>query len=125
MVNSERKHLKRKPLSKKQRIIIYTVSVILVSFLLSLVLMFMVNDAFALTATSGSTVVSFTEDVGLFKASKTLKEKEIIDSRVWFTLYAKVRGRNMTVKAGSYEISYTGGFDGILSVLGKDEKNRA
>ncbi len=119
MVSSERKQLKRKSLSKKQRIIIYVVAVILVSFLLSLLLMFMVNDAFALTATAGSTVVSFTEDMGLFKASKTLKEKNLIDSRIWFTLYAKIRGKNMTVNAGSYEIPYTGGFDGILSSLYK------
>ncbi len=119
MVKSERKQLERKALGKKQRIIIYTVSVILVSFLLSILLMFMVNDAFSLTATPGITEVHFTEDVGLFKASKTLKEKELIDSRTWFTLYSKLRGRGMTVKAGSYEISNTGGFDGILSALSK------
>lgn len=119
MVSGERKQIKRKSLSKKQRIVIYTVSVILVSFFLSLFLMFLVNDAFALTATAGSTVVSFTEDIGLFKASKVLKEKELIDSRIWFTLYAKIRGKNMTVNAGSYEIPHSGGFDGILTSLSK------
>ncbi len=119
MLKNERKKPERKPLGKKQRIIIYTAAVILISFFLSLLLMFMVNDAFSLTASSGITEVYFTEDVGLFEASKALKEKELIDSRIWFTVYSKLRGKGMTVKAGSYEISNTGGFDGILSALSR------
>lgn len=107
--------------NRKKRIIIYTVSVILISFLLTLLLMFLVNDAFSLTAVSGKTVVLFTEDAGLFNASKVLKEKGLIDSRIWFVIYGKLRGKDMTVRAGSYEISNTGGFDGILNTLQKGQ----
>lgn len=104
-------------LGKRRRAVIYTVSVILVSFLLSLLLMFLANDAFSLTAQSGSTEVVFNEDVGLFKASGILKKAGLIDSRLWFTVYSQLRGKKFTVSAGRYEISNTGGFDGILSAL--------
>lgn len=107
----------KKTFSRKKRALIYIVSVITASFLLSLLLMFLVNDAFSLTSPSGTTEVVITEDIGLFKASKTLKEQGLIDSRIWFTVYSCLRGKHTPVKAGSYKISNTGGFDGILSTL--------
>ena len=102
---------------ERKRIITYTVSVILISFVLSLILMFLINDAFSLTAAGGSTEVFFPEEVSLYKASEALKENGLIDSRLWFTLYSRLRGKNGTVKAGSYNIQNSGGFDGILSAL--------
>ena len=119
MFENKETRLKRKAISKKKKIIIYMATVILISFLLSLLLMFMANDAFSLTALPGKTEVRFAEDVGLFKASKALKEKGLIDSRLWFTLYSRLRGKGVTVKAGSYEIPNTGGYDGILSALSR------
>ena len=108
---------KVKNVKRGRRAIIYTATVILTSFLLSLFIMFLVNDMFALTAAPGSTEIYISEDVTLFKASKTLKESGLIDSRVWFTLYSSLRGRNGTVTAGSYTVSGTGGYDGILNAL--------
>lgn len=104
-------------LGKRRRAVIYTVSVITVSFLLSVLLMYLANDAFSLTAVSGSTEVVFNEDAGLFKASGVLKRAGLIDSRLWFTVYSHIRGNDITVRKGRYEISNTGGFDGILSAL--------
>lgn len=109
--------INKKSEKRKKRMIVYTVSVILISFLLSLILMFLANDAFSLTAQDGVTEVFFAEDCGLFKASAVLKKEGLIDSRIWFTLYSRLRGKNGNVKAGSYKISNTGGFDGILSTL--------
>ena len=96
---------------------IYVAAVITLSFLLSLLLMFMVNDAFSLTATAGTTEIVISEDTGLYGASKILKDSGLIDSRLWFTMYSRLRGKTDTVKAGSYKISNTGGFDGILSTF--------
>ena len=107
----------KRPLSRGKRAFIYVTAVITVSFLLSLFLMFLVNDAFSLTATSGTTEVLITEDTGVYGASKVLKDKGLIDSRLWFTLYSRLRGKYGTVNAGSYKISNTGGFDGILSAF--------
>ncbi len=102
---------------RKKRTAVYIIAVILVSFLLSLLMMFLVNDAFSLTAVSGQTVVILDRDQSLYKASKTLKKEGLIDSRLWFILYAELRGKNKPVKEGRYVLQNTGGFDGILSAF--------
>ena len=113
--------VKDKNTKRKHTVIIYVTSVILTSFLLSLVIMFLVNDTFALTAVPGSTEVYISEDVTTYKASKTLKESGLIDSRVWFTLYSRLRGMTGRISAGSYTVSNTGGYDGILNALKNNE----
>ena len=110
--NENKRHL-----SRGRRAFIYVTAVITVSFLLSLFLMFLVNDAFSLTANVGTTEIVITEDTGVYGASKALKDVGLIDSRLWFTLYSRLRGKHITVKAGNYKISNTGGFDGILSTF--------
>ena len=107
----------KKRLSRGKRVFIYTVSVIFTSFLLSLLLMFLANDTFSLTAAAGTTEIVISDDTGIYGASKVLKDTGIIDSRLWFTLYSGLRGKNDTVKAGSYKISNTGGYDGILNTF--------
>ena len=94
--------------------LIYITSVLLSSFLLSLLLMFLVNDTVALTGGSGSTEVTVSEDMSVFRASGVLKESGLIDSRIWFTVYSGMRGKVGTVRKGSYLISNSGGYDGVL-----------
>ena len=111
------KNQNEKVKSRGKRAFIYTASVILSAFLLSLILMFTVNDAFSLTATAGTTEITVPRDTGVYGVSKILKDSDLIDSRIWFTLYSRLRGKGDTVKAGVYKISNTGGFDGILNTL--------
>ena len=107
----------KRRLSRGRRAFIYVISVTLCAFLLSLLLMFAVNDAFSLTAVAGTTEISVPSDMGVYGVSRILKDSELIDSRVWFTVYSWLRGKTDTVRAGVYKISNTGGFDGILNTL--------
>lgn len=87
------------------------------ALVLSLILCLLLNDAFSLSAEDGYVTVTFKENADIKEAAKVLKENGLIKSRTWFIAYAKIRGRTVSPLSGSYEISKSAGFDGIIARL--------
>ena len=99
---------------KKKNKFIYFASVLAVSLALSALLIFLANDAFAITAKSGDESIYVSEGDGAKEISAALKKSGVIKSKTWFRTYLAVRGKSLDgVKEGSYTVSRTDGFDGI------------
>ncbi len=111
---------------KKKNRFIYFASVIAVSAVLSALLIFLANDAFAITAESGEESIYVSEGDGAREISGALKRSGVIKSKTWFRTYLAVRGKSLDgVKEGSYTVSKTDGFDGIYRRLtGKVRRKR-
>ncbi len=99
---------------KKKNKLIYFASVLAVSLALSVLLIFLANDAFAITAKSGEETIYVSEGDGAGEIASSLKKSGVIKSKTWFRTYLALRGKSLNgVKEGSYTVSKTGGFDGI------------
>lgn len=57
-------------------------------------------------------------DMDSAQAAKLLEENGLIRSRLLFRAYALARGKTRTFKAGSYSLSHSSGYDGLLRELG-------
>lgn len=112
---------------KKKNRFIYFASVLTVSLALSALLIFLANDAFAITAKSGEESIYVSAGDGAKEIANALKESGAIKSRTWFRTYLAIRGKSLDgVKEGSYTVSKTDGFDGIHRRLtGKVRRKRS
>lgn len=111
---------------KNKNRLIYLASVLSVSFILSVLIIFLANDAFAITAKSGEESVYVSEGDGAGEIASALKKSGVIKSKTWFRTYLALRGKSLDgVKTGSYTVSKTDGFDGIYRRLtGKVRRKR-
>ena len=92
------------------------------ALVLSVIICFLADDAFALTAEDGEVTLVFTETASAGEAAKLLKSEGLIGSKLWFRTYLRIRGRKLTVSPGTYTIRRSAGFDGIYYPLSKPGK---
>lgn len=91
--------------------------------LLSLVLMFLACDAFALTKPEGTVTIELTDKPDTDSLADKLKENGLITSKLWFKTYLKLRNKDFeSTEPGSYDIPLGSGFDGIHRILSVGDK---
>lgn len=99
---------------KKRNIFLYLALLLSVSATLSAAVIFLVNDAFAVTAESGEVYIRVCEGDGAREIADSLKRSGAVKSKTWLRVYLALRGKSLDgVKSGGYTVSKTGGFDGI------------
>ena len=102
----------KKIFSLKFIIIITAISVVL-----SALTLFLLNDAFAVTADNTTVTVQIPANAKKSDVSNVLKEQGLIKSRVWFHIYTALRGKKIAPKQDIYYIPKNSGFDGICRIL--------
>ncbi len=95
----------------------YIFAVIGAAILLTLLAVFAVNDAFAITATSEPVTVHIPENSTKSEISKILKKEGLIKSRLWFSAYTALRKKEVKSTQEFYTLPKNSGFDGICLTL--------
>lgn len=110
---------------KIKKVILYLATVVSVSAVLSSLALFLINDAFAVTAESGEVTVSVSEGESARDIARSLKRSGAVKSGTWLRIYLAMRGKSLDgVKSGSYTLSKTGGFDGIYRCLTSETRRK-
>ena len=99
----------------------YAIIITLCAIALSVLFLFLANDAFAITAKNEEALVEIRDGATMREASAALKENGLIKSRAWFSAYLALRGKNANCIGGSYVLNKTIGFDGIYRALTKGQ----
>lgn len=95
----------------------YFLLVLASSILLTPVVLFLANDAFAITAEDKEVEISIPEGADDGDIAKILKENGLIKSKLWFRAYLSLRGKELAPFGSSYTVPLGSGFDGIHRIL--------
>ena len=95
----------------------YFLAVFLTALALTGAILWLINDAFAITAPDGDVTVVIPEGSSDKEISDILKDSGLIKSRLWFRAYLKLRGKDIEPKGESFRIPYGSGFDGIHRII--------
>ncbi len=88
-----------------------------ISVCLCLVLLFVVNDAFALVFSEKSETVTIPENAGTETVARILAEKGLIRFPVAYRLYAKIRSFGDNYLSGEFTLNASMGYDELRSAL--------
>ena len=88
-----------------------------VALALTAVIVFLADDAFALTANDSEVEISIPKGSTDAQIAQVLKDNGLIKSKLWFNAYTKLRGRSLTDTGDTYVIPTGSGFDGIYRIL--------
>lgn len=95
----------------------YFLTVFLVALALTGAIVFLVNDAFALTAPDGAATLTLSEGSTVKEIADVLKSKGLIKSKLWFRTYLALRGKRLSPQGEEFTVPYGSGFDGIHRIL--------
>ena len=95
----------------------YFITVFLVALLITGAIVWLANDAFAITAPNETAVISIPEGSSAKEVTKLLKDNGLIKSGLWFRTYLALRGKDISPKGDVYRIPMSSGFDGIHRIL--------
>lgn len=102
----------------------YAAAVAVCAVLLSALVLFLANDAFAITAKNEETSVTVSDGDTVWQASAALKKSGLIKSRAWFSAYLALRGKGKECVGGNYVLNKTVGFDGIYRAITSGNKKK-
>jgi UPF0755 protein len=102
----------------------YAIIITVCAVILSVLFLFLANDAFAITAKNEEVMVEIPDGATLREASAVLKENGLIKSKTWFSAYLALRGKNANCVGGNYVLNKTVGFDGIYRAITKGQTKK-
>ena len=123
-------HVRRRPRRRrKQRrpsgcggALLYLVALIGISFVLSMIALFAVNDVLALVKSDNVIPITVEQNVKASKLSKQLDEIGIVNYGSLFNLFLKVTHKDTEVLAGTYELSPAMDYNQIVRALRNADK---
>jgi len=95
----------------------YAIIITLCAIALSILVLFLANDAFAITAKNEEALVEIPDGATMRQVSAVLKENGLIKSKAWFSAYLALRGKRNESVGGNYVLNKTVGFDGIYRII--------
>ncbi len=111
-------------LSSLVKAVIYIVSVLVFSGMLSYFIITVGNDIFAFVKKDAEITLSIEEGTGVKELGTILEENGVIKYDWAFNAYAKLRDKNPTLVAGEYTVSPTMNYDQLLRVFAKTTQTK-
>lgn len=100
-------------MKRNKKILIYIVSVLLICAILSALVIFAVNDAFALCKSGEERTLMLENDTEIKDLANLLKQEGIISSPLFFRVYFALKGVKTEFPKGEYRLSPTMSYDEI------------